>query len=64
MDQPAPARALEQLLWRAETDEALGLYRCRNDYAPDPSQLPVTDETGQEDDDEIYPIPERRRSSR
>ena len=55
---------LEQLLWRAETDEALGLYRCRNDYAPDPSQLPVTDETGQEDDDEIYPIPERRRSSR
>ena len=55
---------LDQLLWRAETDEALGLYRCRNDYAPDPSQLPVTDETGQEDDDEIYPIPERRRSSR
>lgn len=46
---------LDQLLWRAETDEALGLYRCRNDYAPDPSQLPVTDETGQEDDDEIYP---------
>lgn len=46
---------LDQLLWRAETDEALGLYRCRNDYAPDPSQFPVTDETGQEDDDEIYP---------
>jgi len=28
---------LEQLLWHAETDEAQGLYRCRNGYQPGPS---------------------------
>jgi len=31
---------LDQLLWYAETDEALGLYRCRNGYAPDPVRRP------------------------
>ena len=25
---------LDQLLWRAEVDEARGVYRCRNDYKP------------------------------
>ena len=50
----APAHAPGPVALGAETDEALGLYRCRNDYAGS-SQLPVTDETGQEDDDEIYP---------
>ena len=45
---------LDQLLWRAETDEALACIAAATTM-PDPSQLPVTDETGQEDDDEIYP---------
>lgn len=37
---------LQQLLWRAETDEAKGLYRCRNDYQP---QSALADGDGQDD---------------
>lgn len=31
---PHRLHSLSQLLWHAETDEALGLYRCRNGYQP------------------------------
>lgn len=34
---PHRLSSLQQLLWHAETDEALGLYRCRSGYRPDPS---------------------------
>ena len=33
---PHRLHSLEQLLWYAETDDAQGLYRCRNDYRPGP----------------------------
>ena len=47
---------LEQLLWHAETDEALGLYRCRNGYVPDAARLrgpadSVNADTAEDDDD-------------
>ena len=56
---------LAQLLWRAEADEAQGLYRCRNRYQPAKSQgadagadcNPTTetlDELDELDDDEAY----------
>lgn len=38
---------LQQLLWRAEADEAKGLYRCRNDYQP---QSALADGEGQDDE--------------
>lgn len=34
---PHRLHSLEQLLWRAETNETLGLYRCRNGYRPHPA---------------------------
>ncbi|PWW46868.1 type I-F CRISPR-associated protein Csy2 [Melaminivora alkalimesophila] len=34
---PHRLNSLQQLLWHAETDETLGLYRCRSGYRPDPS---------------------------
>lgn len=37
---------VQQLLWRVETDEAKGLFCCRNDYQP---QLAATDSEGQSD---------------
>ena len=47
---------LQQLLWRAEVDEAKGLYRCRNDYQTQ-SALPdgdgQNDEWDEEDDDYV-----------
>ena len=54
---------LAQLLWRAEADEAQGLYRCRNGYQPakaedaDADGNPTTDtldELDELDDDEAY----------
>jgi len=39
---------LEQLLWRAETDAARGLFRCRSGYAANPETAIVFDE-----DDEL-----------
>ena len=47
---------VQQLLWRAEVDEAKGLYRCRNDYRP--TKLLVDgqnqdDEWDEEDDDYV-----------
>ena len=57
---------LAQLLWRAEADEAQGLYRCRNGYHPaksegaeaGPDGNPTTDtldELDEWDDDEASP---------
>lgn len=40
---------LDQLLWRAEVDEARGVYRCRNDYKP-ASALAETAEAQADDD--------------
>lgn len=31
---PHRLHSLQELLWHAQTDEALGLYRCRSGYAP------------------------------
>ena len=49
---------LEQLLWHAETDETLGLYRCRNGYVPDAARLDdladSADADTAEDDDDTY----------
>ena len=50
---------LGQLLWHAETDDALGLYRCRNGYQPlpaDDATAAHTDTDTQDawDDDEAY----------
>jgi len=49
---------LEQLLWHAETDEALGLYRCRNGYLPDAARFvgpaDSADADTAEDDDDTY----------
>lgn len=33
---PHRLESLQQLLWQAETHEALGLFRCRNGYRPSP----------------------------
>lgn len=46
---------LEQLLWHAETDDAKGLYRCRNGYQPAPE--PETTAANAEewgDDEDVY----------
>lgn len=37
---------LNQLLWHAEADEALGLYRCRSGYQSTPSQGPSAQTDG------------------
>jgi CRISPR-associated protein Csy2 len=43
---------VQQLLWRAEVDEAKGLFRCRNDYQPSLAAASEgqDDEWGEEDD--------------
>ena len=43
---------LEQLLWHAETDEAKGLYRCRNGYQPAPESADAAVGAEEWDDDE------------
>ncbi|MFG5776242.1 type I-F CRISPR-associated protein Csy2 [Comamonas sp. J-3] len=46
---------VQQLLWHTETDEAKGLYRCRNDYKPMP--LPSADggqDDGWDEEDDDY----------
>lgn len=52
---------LGQLLWHAEANEALGLYRCRNGYQPPPADdataAPTDTDTDTQDawdDDEAY----------
>ena len=51
---------LRQLLWHAEADEALGLYRCRNGYQPKSDDEAATgvgieaDPLGEWDDTEAY----------
>lgn len=50
---------LGHLLWHAETDDALGLYRCRNGYQPPPADDATaahtdTDTRDAWDDDEAY----------
>ncbi len=53
---PHRLQSLQQLLWHAETDEAVGLYRCRNSYRPNPQQGDAEDATGTDDwdDEETY----------
>ncbi|MDO5693431.1 MAG: type I-F CRISPR-associated protein Csy2 [Pseudomonadota bacterium] len=43
---------LDQLLWHAEFDEAQGVYRCRNNYNPEPTQteIPVANDDWDADD--------------
>ncbi len=54
---PHRLHGLQQLLWHAETDAELGLYRCRNAYQPEPpandtEPAPYPDEDW--DDDDAY----------
>lgn len=42
---PHRLHSLGQLLWHAETDEAQGLYRCRNGYRPSPPPDDVSNGT-------------------
>jgi CRISPR-associated protein Csy2 len=50
---PHRLQSLQQLLWRAETDEDLGLYRCRNSYRPILQRGDADDATDTDDwDDE------------
>lgn len=49
---PHRLHSLEQLLWHAETDEAQGLYRCRNGYQPDSGS--PTDNLDEWDDADAY----------
>lgn len=54
---PHRLQSLQQLLWQAETDETLGLYRCRNGYRPLPGQdgaNAVTGAASDWDDEEAY----------
>ena len=56
---PHRLQNLEQLLWHADTDEAKGLYRCRNGYRPSspPDEEPDNPAylLGEWDDSEAYP---------
>lgn len=47
---------LQQLLWHTETDEAQGLYRCRNAYAPsgESANTPDTPENWADEDTYAY----------
>lgn len=50
---PHRVDSLEQLLWWAETDEATGLYRCRNAYqAAQPQALETLDDDGLNDEED------------
>lgn len=54
---PHRLQRLEQLMWRAETSEAKGLYRCRNDYQPISQSSDADarfDTLGEWDDSEAY----------
>ena len=44
---PHRLRDVSELLWRAEVDEAKGLYRCRNDYK---LQIALATDDTQDDD--------------
>ncbi|WP_218240175.1 type I-F CRISPR-associated protein Csy2 [Comamonas fluminis] len=50
---PHRLRDVSELLWRAEVDEAKGLYRCRNDYQPQAALAAdgTQDDDGDEEDD-------------
>ena len=46
---------LDELLWHAETDESLGLYRCRNGYKPPVTSLDETNEgAALNDEEDVY----------
>jgi len=45
---------LTELLWQAETDEAQGLYRCRNSYRPNPQPGSHSDASEDWDDADAY----------
>lgn len=49
---PHRLQSLQQLLWRTETDEALGLYRCRNSYGSIPQQGDADDATDMDEQDD------------
>ena len=46
--------SLGQMLWRAETDHSLALYRCRNGYRPAAADNAVDSDTDTWDDEEAY----------
>ena len=54
---PHRLQSLHQLLWQAETNEAQGLYRCRNSYRPSPppdNARHTTDTADDWDDEDAY----------
>ena len=54
---PHRLQSLHQLLWQAETNEAQGLYRCRNGYRPSPQPgdaRHTTDAADDWDDEDAY----------
>jgi CRISPR-associated protein Csy2 len=51
---PHRLTSLTELLWRAETDDAQGLYRCRNGYRPSPRSDSHSDTSEEEDDADAY----------
>ena len=53
---PHRLQSLQQLLWRVETDETMGLYRCRNSYRPHQQQGDADGVTcmNDQDDEDCY----------
>lgn len=51
---PHRLTSLAELLWQAETDEAQGLYRCRNGYRPRPQPDSLVDALDDWDDADAY----------
>lgn len=51
---PHRLNSLTELLWQAETDEAQGLYRCRNGYRPNPQPGSHSDASEDWDDADAY----------
>ena len=52
---PHRLRDVNELLWRAEVDEAKGLYRCRNDYKPQTAQaVDDSQDDGWDEEDDDY----------
>lgn len=54
---PHRLQNLHQLLWQAETDDAQGLYRCRNGYRTNPQPGDASHTTDDWDDEDAYAYP-------